>query len=141
MERLVYLDNDGNELRRCDWDIHHPIPKNSAKGNGEKAWIDMYTVPMVKRWHNLGKESLHANVRLCPMPDKDMQYRMRLQSYADESQNPYDRFLHMNEYVHHIAETTPDERTQWLAGRIAENLTQQAPYILEGQVTIIGVEQ
>ena len=140
MERLVYLDNDGNELRRCDWDTHHVYPRHHAKGNGEKAWIDMYTVPMVKKWHNLGKGALHSNVELCPLPTKDMQYRMRLQSYADESTDPYERFLHMNEYVHHIEDTTHDIRTKWVAHRIADNLERQSEFIILGQVTIIGVE-
>jgi hypothetical protein len=140
MERLAYLDIDGNELRRCDWDEHHAFARKFAKGHGEKAWINLFTVPMVKRFHNLGKESLHANVELCPLPTKDMQYRMRLQHYRDADLNPYDAFLSMNEYVHHIAETAQDSRTMWLAGRIAENLEQQSPYILQGMVTIERLE-
>ena len=136
MERLVYLDVDDNEIPRSSFDIHHVYPKHHAKGHGEKAWIDMYTVPIVKKWHNLGKEALHSNVELCPLPTKEMQHRMRLHHYADESTNPYDAFLNMNEYVHHIAETAQDARTMWLAGRIADNLERQSPYILQGMVTI-----
>ena len=136
MERL-YFDADGNEIQRSDFDVHHVFPRHYTRGKGERAWIDLFRVPMVKRWHNLGKESLHSNVELCPMPTKNMQHRMRLQSYADESTNPYDRFLHMNEYVHHIADTSRDIRTIWLANRIADNLERQAPYILQGMVEVV----
>lgn len=137
MKRLVYLDVDGNEHCRKEWDVHHVFPKHLAKGHGEKAWIDLYKLPMFKPYHNLGKESLHANVELCPMPTKEMQYRMRMNLYADDSESPYDKFLHMNELVHYIGETSLDTRTVWVAERIADNLERQAPYILNGMVQVV----
>ena len=135
--KFIYLNADGNEIPRNAFDTHHVFPRNYAKGNGEKGWIDLFKVPIVKTCHNLGKGSLHANVELCPLPDKDMQYRMRLQSYQDDATSPYDRFINMSEQVHDIAQTSHDRRTVWLAERIADNLERQAPYILQGMVEVI----
>jgi hypothetical protein len=136
MERFAYLDIDGNEHPKSAVDTHHIFPRCKMKGHGEKEWANLFTVPMLKTWHNQGKLALHSQVELAPKPTKEMMYRMRLQHYGDEATNPYDQFLHMNEYVHHIAETAQDPRTLWLAGRIADNLEQQSPFILQGMVTI-----
>lgn len=140
MERLVYLDIDGNEHPRSDVDSHHVFPRCKMRGHGEKDWANLFQVPMLKVWHNQGKLALHSNVELAMKPDRDMMNRMRLHHYRDADLNPYDAFLSMNEYVHHIAETALDPRTMWLAGKIAENLEQQSWYILNGMVTIERVE-
>lgn len=140
MERFVYLDIDGNDHPKSDVDSHHLFPRCKMKGHGEKDWANLFQVPMLKIWHNQGKLALHSQIELCPKPDKDMQYRMRLDHYEADALNPYDAFLQLNEFVHDIAETAPVGHTQWLAERVAENLTQQAPYILQGQVTIERID-
>jgi len=142
MEQLVYLDVDGHEHARSAWDIHHVFARCKMKGTGEKAWANLegLTVPIFKVYHNLGKGALHSNVELCPKPTKDMMYAIRRNLHENPSDSPYDKFLGVNELVHHMAETSLDEHTVWLSGRIADNLERQAPFILQGQVIIERVE-
>lgn len=141
MERLVYLDALGNERHHNEVSLHHVFPRCKMKGTGERAWANLegLRLPMLNIYHNLGKEALHSNVQLAPKPEKDLMYDIRQNLYQNADMGVYDRFLGVLDYLYQVAETYEGHRG-WHAGRIAENLTQQAPYILQGQVTIIGVE-
>jgi hypothetical protein len=58
-----------------------------------------------------------------------------------DTQNPYDRFIAVTDHIVDIAETTGNTSHREQCERIADNLTRQAPFILEGQVQIIQQEQ
>ena len=131
-----YETSDGEQIARHDWDTHHIFARSTMRGRNEKDWADLFTVPMVKTYHNMGKAALHTNVELPPRPDKELMHRIRVNRYENATANPYDRFIQMSEFVHEVAETSPHEHTAWLAGRIADNLERQAPFILLGMVTI-----
>jgi len=137
MEAL-YLDVHGTDHRRNEWDFHHVVPRCRLKGASEKEWANQVglKVPVFKTFHNLGKTALHYNVPLAQRPNKEIMRIVRFNLYENPSENPYDRFIGVTETVHAIAETSSDPHTSWLAGRLAENLRLQAPYILEGQVKI-----
>ena len=136
MERFVYLDIDGNEHCKSEVSLHHVFPRSAMKGVGERRWADLHKVPLLNTYHNMGSLALHTNMELCPKPTKEMMHRIRMEHYRHQESNPYDRFIAVNEYVHHIAETEMDTHDRWLAGRIANNLERQAPFILLGMVTI-----
>ena len=148
---FVYLDIEGNEHGRKEWDMHHPYNRGAMKGRGEKEWADMFTLPMLKVWHNLGKNALHSCIPLCPKPNKELMCLLRQNRYqqieADkvavaqglQPATPYDNFIDMNLYVHQIAETTENSGLQRVAWRVANNLEMQSEFILLGQIERVEV--
>lgn len=142
MEAL-YTDIEGNPLRSSEWDIHHVISRSVLHGRGEQDWGNQngLRVPMVKRFHNLGKICLHTQVPHPPRPNKDIMQAVRFRLYIAGTDNPYDRFLTVVDTVNQIAETSTNDRTAWLADRLATNLAQQAQWILAGQVLIQPLQE
>lgn len=136
----LYFDIEGNEHARREWDMHHPFSKGAMNGN-ERKWADMFKLPMFKIHHNLGKASLHANVVNCPKPDKNLMQLLRFHEYQqDHHINVYDRFIDTMQYIETICETTEHTGLQRNAERVLNNLEQQMPYILLGQVEVRYVD-
>lgn len=142
MERVVYLDNDGNEHQRNEWDWHHVIPKKEMRTTGEKNFSVArgLLLPMYKPWHNQGKGALHSNVPLAPKPCRDLMHIVYQHIQSDDTEGIYDRFLGISDVIHQVAETTSHTGLQRNAERIARNLELQTPYILSGMVTVVKVD-
>lgn len=140
MAEFVYLDIEGNEHGRNEWDLHHPFNRASMKGCGERHWADLFRVAMFKRFHNQGKDTLHANAPHLPKPGKELAYMLREFRYEQmmaELESPvsqYDQVVDLSQYIHDLAETSENVGVQKQAARISRAFEQQMPYILLGQV-------
>lgn len=143
MERVVYLDNDGNRHQRSEWDMHHVIPRSIMKTTGERNFSVArgLLLPIYKRWHNRGKDALHSNVPLAPKPCRDLMHIVYKYINDDPTEGLYDRFLGISGEIHRVAETTANPGLQKNAERIARNLELQTPYILSGMVTMEKVDE
>jgi len=144
MEAFTYTDMEGNRHKPSHVDKHHVFAQCRMHTPGEKNFINLsgLVLPMLKVWHNDGKESLHANVPLAVKPERELMYLIRDHIYGqDQEVSVYDRFLGINERIHDIAETTRDIGLSINAARIARNLELQTPYILSGMVVIRPVEE
>jgi hypothetical protein len=135
-ELPLYLDVDGQQRPRHDWDYHHTIARSSSHGTSEKDFINMkgLLLPLFREWHNQGKNSLHANVANCPMPSKALRLIMREALYEVQEDNVYDRFLYVSETVQGIGKYSLDEGLARSARQVGKNLMAQTPYVLLGQV-------
>lgn len=131
-----FVDIDGNRHTRVEWDRHHVIARTTAHSTAERQFIgrEGLLLPLFRIYHNLGTSALHHNVDLPVMPR--VRLRKIIQGSLNETSgmNPYDRFLEMSSEVHSVAYTTQDSGLAKDARRFAENLRQQTPYILQGQV-------
>lgn len=142
MERVVYLDNDGNQHGRSDFDFHHVFPRSQMRSTGERNFIRArgLLLPVYRPWHNRGKDALHSNVPLAPKPCRDLMHIVYKYINEDTTEGLYDRFIGINQEIHRVAETTENVGLQRNAARIAANLELQTPYILSGMVTMVKVD-
>lgn len=142
MERVVYLDNDGNEHRASEWDEHHVFAQSKMHTTGERNFIRArgLLLPVYKKWHNQGKGALHSNVPLAPKPCRDLMHIINRYINDDTTEGIYDRFIGINQEIHRVAETTENVGLQRNAARVAANLELQTPYILSGMVTVVKVD-
>ena len=134
---LVYLDIEGNERDRGDWDIHHPFNRGSMRGRGEKKWSDLFRVAMFKDRHNQGKDTLHRNAPHLPKPGEDLAAILRdfrHEQLEKVGENPYDQIVDLSQYIHDLAETVENTGIQRECVRISRAFEQQMPWILLGQV-------
>ena len=142
MERVVYLDNDGNQHGRSDWDMHHIFARSTMRTTGERNFSVArgLLLPVYKPWHNQGRNALHSNVPLAPKPCRDLMHIINRYINDDPTEGLYDRFIGINQEIHRVAETTENVGLQRNAARIAANLELQTPYILSGMVTMVKVD-
>jgi hypothetical protein len=140
MEAL-YTNIHGETLTHAQWNKHHVFPRCRAKGMGGKVhqFINQrgLVLPMVKGIH----VELHKKVDFPPIPSLTLVYRINGFMSDLDTQNPYDRFLALTEHITHVAETTGNTSHREQCERIAENLAQQSVFILEGQVTIVPLQE
>ena len=140
MEAL-YLDIEGNQLPRSEWDKHHVFPRCRAKGMGGKVhqFINQrgLVLPMVRSVHT----ELQKQVDFPLIPTPSLIYRINGFMSDLDTQNPYDRFIAVTDHITHLAETTGNTSHREQCERIADNLTRQSIWILEGQVTIKPLEE
>lgn len=143
MEAFVYKDTEGNMYRSGHVDIHHPIPRSKMRAKNERKFINEVKglhFPMVKLWHNDGKESLHANVPLAPKPDRDLMYIIRECAYGQPPEaSPYDVFFAINDCLHDISDNHRNIGLAVGANRLARNFDLQVPFILKGMVQKLEV--
>lgn len=86
MERPVYLDVDGRERERQEWDKHHVFARTILKGEGEVAWASLSGIllPVYREFHNKGSSALHNNVPL------DIDEAQIMRELADEAREVID---------------------------------------------------
>lgn len=140
MERRIYQDVYGEPLDESDFNKHHIFARCTAKGKGKKAhdFINQrgLVLPMVVGVH----KELHANVDFPPLPSITLIHRMsEITGYMRES-NPYERFIQIADHFDSLARNCPNTDHRRQCERIADNLAQQAPFVLLGQVQIIQQE-
>lgn len=140
MEKL-YLDTNGDEQPRNAWDYHHVLPRSRATTKGQRRFIGQegLLLPLFRIYHNVGTTALHANVGLAPMPDVRLARVITRTLLGNTEDNVYDRFIEVADEVRNIAEYGEDQALVRDAKRLSRNLTQQMPYILNGQVR--GIEE
>jgi len=139
---LVYLDVEGGERARSEWDMHHPFNRASMRGPGERRWADLFRIAMFKDRHNQGKDTLHWNAPHLPKPSRDLAYTLRVFRYeqmrearaADTPPSQYDQLIDLSQYIHDLAETAEDSGVQKECARISRAFELQMPWILLGQV-------
>lgn len=133
---MRYLDIEGNEHREKEFDYHHVFAESTLHGRNEKEWgrLKGIHLPLLKVFHNVGKTALHSNVPLLAKPPRELMGVIRFSLYDNADLNEFDRFLAVNEAMHHVAETSENTGIARAAGRIAANLELQTPYILAGQI-------
>lgn len=138
MERPVYLDVDGRERERHEWDNHHVFAKSIMKGEGEVAWASLsgILVPVYREFHNRGSMALHNNVPHCPKPTKELRHIIRINLYENAHLGVYDRFIKVLEAVEQVSERTSSVPLGKNSERVLANLQRQAPFILNGMVII-----
>jgi len=138
---FVYLDIEGNELDKSQWDEHHVIPQCKAKNRKARDFINQrgLVLPVLRVCHNEGKEALHNNVGFPPMPS--VMLRHRINQYTDQLHEPnvYDRFIGIAEFVGDLAVTTGNTDIRKQCERLSANFAQQMPFILLGQIERVEV--
>lgn len=140
MERL-YTDVYGQPHPKSEINCHHVFFRRTAKGKGGnvRQFINQrgLVLPMLKGIH----VELHNEVEAPPLPTASLMHRMNQSfGYMRES-NPYARFVDMAEYIESLSRRCPNSDHRYQAGQIAENLAQQAPFILLGQVQIQPLQE
>lgn len=138
MERPVYLDVDGRERERHEWDKHHVFARTIMKGEGEMAWAGLSGIllPVYREFHNKGSGALHNNVPHCPKPIKELRHIIRINLYENAHLGVYDKFIKVMEAVEGVAERTSSVPLGKNSERVLANLQRQAPFILNGMVII-----
>ncbi len=138
---FVYLDIEGNEHDKKDWDLHHAIPRCRAKSNKARNFINQsgLVLPILRIYHNQGKEALHSNVGLSPMPSVMLQHRINQFTEELHEPNVYDRFISIAGFIGDLAVTTGNSNIREQCERISNNFALQAPFILLGQIERVEV--
>lgn len=143
MKSFMFKDIEGNLHTRSDVSYHHVIAKTNAHGQPQKRFVKQagLLLPMLNDSHNKGKDSLHANVPNSIMPNSRFARQINQFSSQCFEANPFDRFLAIATFIGDVAVESEDTLVQRQAIRLADNLAQQAPYILQGQVEIVFAEK
>lgn len=140
MERL-YTDVYGQRIEAKQFNNHHVFARCTVKGKGGvfRHFINQrgLVLPMVRELH----KELHRRVDFPLIPSPSLIYRINGFVSDIDTDNPYDRFLAITDHITHIAETTGNTSHREQCERIAENLTRQSVYILEGQVQIQPLQE
>jgi hypothetical protein len=141
MSLPIYRDIEGELHRRKDISRHHVFPRCKAKGTAAKHFINQagLVLPMLNEFHNEGSEALHNNVPLPPMPDSRLRHLINQYTSQDFEPNIYDRFINIAGFITDLAETATNPQIGRQCERIANNLAQQTPFILLGQVELVEI--
>ena len=86
MEALMFRDMEGNLYAKSHVDKHHVIPQCRMNSCNERQFVNLsgLVVPILKTFHNDGKESLHAQVPLAPKPVGNLMYLIRMHIYEQD---------------------------------------------------------
>lgn len=138
MERLI-TDIDGRQLKKGEYNTHHPFFRWTAKGKGGvfRSFIDHMTVPMTIEPH----KALHAELEAPLLPSLTLIHRIRSYTSSLPDNNPYNRIISVTEFLEETAERCPNSDHRRQAEQIAPNLQQQLPFILLGQVLITPIQE
>lgn len=140
MERL-YTDVYGESHPKSDINCHHVFFRRTAKGRGGnvRQFINQrgLVLPMLKGVH----VELHNTVDAPVLPSTSLMFRLNQSFGHMDEANPYARFVDMAEYISALSHRCPNSDHRYQAGQIAENLAQQAPFILAGQIHITPIEE
>jgi hypothetical protein len=138
MERL-YTDIDGRQLKKGEYNTHHPFFRWTAKGKGGvfRSFIDHMTVPMTIEPH----KALHAELEAPLLPSLTLIHRIRSYTSGLPDNNPYNRIISVTEFLEETAERCPNSDHRRQAEQIVPNLQQQLPFILLGQVLITPIQE
>lgn len=120
----------------ADITYHHVFAQSTAHSKKQRDFIGLYGLvpPMLDEWHNHTDKSLHANVPFPPMPTPDLINRVTEFANNYTERRVYDRFIGIAEYLGDLSTRSGNTDIRKQAGCIAENLSLQAPFILEGMV-------
>lgn len=138
MERH-YTDIDGRQLKRSEWNTHHPFFRWTAKGKGGifRSFIDHMTTPTTIEPH----KALHAGIEAPLLPSLTLIHRIRSFTSDLPDNNPYNRIISVTEFLEDVAERCPNSDHRRQAEQIVPNLQQQLTFILEGQVLIVPLQE
>ena len=139
----MFKDIDGNLHERKEVSYHHVFPRSRAYNGYSRRFISQsgLLLPMLNETHNKGSDALHANVPLAPMPNGKLQHHINRFANTCYEDNAFDRFLAITGYINDLIDVTEDGGIARQCQRIAENIAQQAPFILLGQVEMVFVEK
>lgn len=140
MERL-YTDIHGIQHPKAHINKHHTFFRHTVKGKGGiyRRFIDQHglCIPIMVSEHR----ALHQEVDAPPVPSASLIHRIGMYVSNLPSQNPYDRFISITEFLEQVSDKCPNSDHRSQAGYIADNLQRQAPFILEGQVQIQPLQE
>ena len=129
----------GRELKRNEWNIHHPFFRWTAKGKGGvfRSFVELTKVPMVVEPH----KALHLELEAPLLPSLTLIHRIRSHTNELPDNNPYNRIISITEFLEDVAVRCPNSDHRRQAGQIVPNLQQQLTHILEGQVLITPIQE
>ncbi len=136
---LAYRDIEGGLHEKKETSIHHIMARSLTPGGKPRKFINqgVLTPRMLDIYHNTGDEALHNNVILLRPPP--LFVINSLQSVINDLSpgNRYDQLIEFVDTVDYMSTHNASAPVRKECGRLAENMEQQMPYILRGQVELV----